>query len=80
MRVDTFGAQPMENFPASLRAATPADGYALARQLAEFALAERETAQRDMAAHLSAPPPASLEATTAIYFQTVAAANSGWTR
>lgn len=70
----------MEIFPSSLRTTTPADGHALARQLAEFALAERGARDRDMAAHLSAPPPASLELMTAVYFQAVAAANAGWAR
>ena len=46
----------------------------------KFALAERSASQRDMAAHLSAPPPAPVETLTAIYFQTVATANAGWQR
>ena len=70
----------MKHFPNSLRAATPVDGHALARQMAEFALAERSASQRDMAAHLSAPPPAPVETLTAIYFQTVATASAGWQR
>lgn len=67
-------------FPASLHTPSPAEGHALARQLAAQALAERTTSWRDMAAHLSAPPPPSLEALTAAYFQAVAAANAGWPR
>lgn len=67
-------------FPDSLRAATPAEGHQLARQLAAQALAERVHDQRDMAAHLSSPPPPTVEALTAVYFQTVAAANGGWVR
>jgi len=70
----------MKQFPDSLRAATPVAGHALARQMAEFALAERSTSQHDMAAHLSAPPPAPVETLTAIYFQTVATANASWQR
>lgn len=70
----------MNKFPDSLRTATPADGHILARRLAEFALGERGAAQRDMAAHLSTPPAPPLEMLTAVYFQTVAAANAGWLR
>lgn len=70
----------MKNFPASLHASTPEEGYALARQLAESALAESEVQRRDMAAHLSASRPPPLELMTACYFQSVAAANAGWTR
>ena len=55
-------------------------GQLLARQLAESALAERTTAPADMAAHLATPPAPSIEMLTAVYFQTVAAANAGWTR
>jgi hypothetical protein len=65
-------------FPATLRTVTPAEGHALARQLAERALAERTHFTRDVAAHLSSPSVPSLEALTAVYFQTVAAANQGW--
>ncbi len=67
-------------FPASLRTATPAEGHALARQLAERALHERMTSVRDMAAHVAASPEPSLEALTAVYFQAVTAANQGWLR
>jgi hypothetical protein len=70
----------MNKLPDSLRSVTPADGHAIARQLAEFALAERSAAQPDMAAHLSAPPAPSIEMLTAVYFQAVAAANAGWQR
>ena len=70
----------MKNFPASLRASTPAEGYALARQMAESALAASDILRRDMATHLSAPPPPPIELTTAFYFQSVAVANEGWTR
>lgn len=65
-------------FPASLRTATPLQGHALARQLAEQALAGRAQEPLDMAAHLASPPPPSLEVLTATYFQAVTAANSGW--
>ncbi|MCX6950660.1 MAG: hypothetical protein NTV51_00490 [Verrucomicrobia bacterium] len=70
----------MKPFPDSLRAAAPADGHALARQLAEFALAGRDAAPRDIAAHLSSPPAPAIETLTALYFQTVSAANGGWLR
>ena len=70
----------MKPFPDSLRTVTPADGHALARHLAELALAERNASQRDMAAHLSASPAPSIETLSAVYFQTVAAANAGWQR
>ena len=69
-----------KKFPAPLHASTPAAGQLLARQLAESALAERTTAPADMAAHLATPPAPSIEMLTAVYFQTVAAANAGWTR
>ena len=67
-------------FPGSLLTATPAEGHRLARQLAEQALAESARDRRDMAAHLSSPPPPTVEALTAAYFQTVASANGGWVR
>lgn len=67
-------------FPSSLLTATPAEGHQLARQLAAQALAERIHDQHDMAAHLSSPPPPTVEALTAVYFQTVASANGGWVR
>ncbi len=70
----------MNKIPESLHTATPAEGHALARQWAEYALVERRASHRDMAAHLSAPPAPSVELLTAAYFQTVAAANAGWRR
>lgn len=70
----------MNRFPDSLQTATPADGHALARQLAQLALAERSAANHDMAALLSAPPSPSAEMLAAAYFQTVAIANAGWQR
>ena len=70
----------MRTFPDSLRTVTPADGHSLARRLAEIALAERSSARRDMSAHLSTASVPSLEALTAAYFTTVAAANAGWPR
>ncbi len=70
----------MKNFPVTLRASTPAEGYALARQLAASALAESDVPRRGMAAHLSAPQRPPLELTIALYFQSVAATNVGWMR
>jgi hypothetical protein len=70
----------MKRFPDSLETATPADGHALAHELAQLALAEPAASNRDMAAHLSAPPPPSVEMLAAAYFQTVAVANAGWQR
>jgi hypothetical protein len=70
----------MNLFPDSLHAVTPAEGYILARQLAEFALADRGTSHRDMAAHLSTLPAPSVEMITALYFQTIAATNGAWRR
>jgi hypothetical protein len=70
----------MNFFPDSLDAATPAAGHALARKLAEFALAERSASHRDMAAHLSSAPNPSVEILAALYFQTVAVANGAWRR
>lgn len=67
-------------FPSSLHTSTPAEGHALARQLAEQALTERTSSWRDMAEHLSAPPAPSVEALTVAYFQAIAAANAGWPR
>lgn len=64
----------------SLRTATPADGHSLARRTAVFGPGERGAAQRDLAAHLPAPPPPSLEMLTAVTFQTVASAHAGWQR
>lgn len=68
----------MVKFPDSLRSVPPAEGHAIAGQLAKFALAERSAAQPDLAAHLSAPPDPSIEMLTASFFPTVAAANAGW--
>lgn len=79
-RADIVRLFPMKKFPDSLRTATPADGHDLARQLAELALAGRNAAHYDMAAHLSTSPAPSIEILTAAYFQTVAAANAGWQR
>ena len=70
----------MNRFPDSLHAVTPAEGHALARKLAEFALAERSPSHRDMAAHLSTRPAPSVEMLAALYFQTIAAANGSWRR
>ena len=70
----------MNLFPDSLQAVTPAAGHALARQLAECALAAGGPADHDMAAHLSTPAAPSVELLTALYFQTVAAAPGGWRR
>jgi hypothetical protein len=70
----------MNRFPDSLHAATPAEGHTLARQLAEFALAERGPLHRDMAGYLSASAPPSVEMLTSLYFQTVTAANGTWRR
>jgi hypothetical protein len=70
----------MKQFPDSLRTLTPAEGHALARHLAGLALADRRAAQPDMAAHLSTPAAPAIEMLTAVYFQTVAAANAGWPR
>ena len=78
MRADIMGVLPMKPFPDSLKAATPAEGHALALQLAQLALTGPSTSNRDMAAHLSAPTPPSVEMLAATYFQTVAAANGGW--
>ncbi len=70
----------MNKFPDSLRRATPAEGFTLARQMAELTLAERNASLRDMAAHLSASPAPAVELLTAIYFQSVTSANGGWQR
>jgi hypothetical protein len=70
----------MNSFPDSLHAATVAEGHALARKLAESALAERSVSHRDVAAHLSAGPDPSVEMLTALYFLPVAAANGAWRR
>ncbi|MES2696476.1 MAG: hypothetical protein V4773_23610 [Verrucomicrobiota bacterium] len=67
-------------FPQSLRTATLAEGHALARELAERALAERRESRIDMASHLATAATPSLEALTAVYFQAVAAANVGWSK
>jgi hypothetical protein len=78
MRADIISVRKMNFFPESLDATTPAEGHALARKLAEFALAERSTSHRDVAAHLSAPPNPSVEMLTALYFQATTAANGAW--
>ena len=70
----------MNKFPDSLRIATPAERHPLGRRLAELASGERGAAQRDRAAHLSAPPPPSLAMLTAVDFPRVAAAHAGWQR
>jgi hypothetical protein len=70
----------MKHFPDSLSAASPAAGHALARQLAESALAAGGASDHDMAAHLSTRAAPPVEMLTALYFQTVAAANGGWRR
>lgn len=70
----------MKTFPDSLKAPTPAEGHALARRVAQFALAEGSNPRVEMAAHLSNTPAPSLEILTAVYFQTVAAANGAWQR
>jgi hypothetical protein len=70
----------MYPFPESLQAASPAEGHALASQLAELALAAHRRPDRDMATHLSTRRPPSVELLAAIYFQTVAVANEGWRR
>jgi hypothetical protein len=70
----------MNPFPDSLHATTPAEGHTLARKLALSALAESKTPYCDMAAHLSTRPIPSVEMLTALYFQTIAAANGAWRR
>ena len=80
MRAGTVTLTPMKPFPDTLRTLTPAEGHALARQLAGLAFAERAASPRDMAAHLSTPAGPALETLTAAYFQAVAAANAGWPR
>jgi hypothetical protein len=80
MRADIIPMRPMNLFADSLTAVTPAEGHALARKLAEFALAERSTSHRDMASHLSTGPTPSVEMLTAVYFQAIAAANGAWRR
>lgn len=70
----------MNRLPDSLQTPTLAQGHELARKLAEFALAERSASHRDVAAHLSAGPAPSVEMLTALYFQTVTAANGAWQR
>lgn len=63
-------------FPASLRTPTLAEGLALARRLAERALAERRTSRVESTTSATWLP--SLEALTAVYFQAVTAINGGW--
>lgn len=65
-------------FPSSLHTNSPAEGHALALRLAEGALA-LQAGSASMAEHLStrqALP--STEVLTALYFQTVSAANGAW--
>lgn len=66
-------------FPSALLTGTPAEGRRLARRFAEQALAERAHDRHGPAAHLFPPPP-TVEALTAAYFQAVASANGGWAR
>jgi hypothetical protein len=70
----------MKYFPESLQAMNPAEGHALARKVAESALAERNASPRDMTAYLSTQTAPSVEMLTAVYFQTIAAANGSWRR
>ncbi len=63
-------------FPASLRTPTLAEGLALARGLAERAIAERRTSRVESTTSASWLP--SLEALTAVYFQAVTTVNGGW--
>lgn len=67
-----------DTFPSSLETPNPAAGHALAHSLARRVLSV--TDDTSMAAHLqtAAFPPATLALATAIYFQTIAAANRGW--
>jgi hypothetical protein len=66
------------SFPASLITDTPAEGHALARQLAEQVLVE-EPILATMPDYLSTSASRSeLEELTVLYFQTIAAANAGW--
>lgn len=63
-------------FPASLRTPTLAEGLALARRLAERALAERRTSRIESTTPTAWLP--SLDALTAVYFQAVTTINGGW--
>jgi hypothetical protein len=66
--------------PATLRTATLADGYDLARELALHTLEGSKRVPSDMAVHLSTTATRSVELLTATYFQAIAAANIGWPR
>ncbi len=70
----------MNTFPSSLHTPTPAEGHALARQLAERALDEQRQSRATMADHLTTQIAPSVEALTAAYFNAVSAANEGWPR
>ena len=66
-------------FPTSLQTATPAEGQALAHQLATFVLREGSPTRATMAEMLRRPddaPPIALVA--AIYFHAISIANRGW--
>lgn len=66
-------------FPSSLQTATPAEGQALAHQLATLVLREGSPTRATMAEMLRRPddtPPIALVA--AIYFHAISIANRGW--
>jgi|GEM_PF-3220446 hypothetical protein len=68
----------MNNLPSSLRTANPADGLALARQLAALS-PSASSAPATMADCLkTSAASTSDELLVAVYFQAVAAANQGW--
>jgi len=68
----------MNNLPSSLRTANPADGLALARQLAALS-PSASSAPATMADSLkTSAASTSDELLVAVYFQAVAAANQGW--
>ncbi len=67
---------PSCSFPSTLYTVTLEEGHILARQLAMRALGEQNYATA--AAYLRSASPPSLEVLTALYFQTVAAANASW--
>ena len=68
----------MNLLPTSLHTATPADGLALARQLAAQPSADA-SAPATMADCLKTSA-TSGELVVAVYFQAISAANAGWTR
>jgi hypothetical protein len=68
----------MNNLPSSLHTANPADGLALARQLAALS-PSRSSVPATMADYLkTSAASTSDELLVAVYFQAVAAANNGW--